>query len=129
MLDIEEINNTIQELENANTTFDTCLKLASLYIVKANYKKPENRANISNDKVEKELSDILPAYRMYCEVKRKYKLNELTENAVNLAIQDLCKEIIELIATIYAGTDSPIERNALKSMLSTLFNKYSTNNG
>ena len=37
MLNIAEIENTIQELENGNTTFDSCIKLASLYIVREHH--------------------------------------------------------------------------------------------
>ena len=81
MLDLEEINNTIEELENSRTTYDNCLKLASLYIVRENIspkEKPDTDENkaIYND-VVKEYSDILPAYSDYCESKRKYQMNEI----------------------------------------------------
>ena len=33
MLNIEEINNTIEKLENEETTYSNCSKLANLYIV------------------------------------------------------------------------------------------------
>ena len=124
MLDLEEINNTIEELENAPTTYDTCIKLASLYIVKDNAESRLNsiveRQNVHYNNVESELSDILPQYRMYCEVKRQYALNQLTKEAVLLSMQDVCREIKEFMQTLYANTEMQEERTLLKEMLNTL---------
>ena len=69
MLDLEEIDKTIQELENGETNFGTCQKLSYLYIVREHFAK--------NDAVITEYNDILPNYSKYCEIKRKFKLNEL----------------------------------------------------
>ena len=117
MLNLQEINETIEQLENGATTFDTCSKLASLYIVRDNLTKTQEPVY---NKVETELNDILPQYRMYCEVKRKYQLKELTDQAVYLAMQDVCTEIREFIQTLYSSTDTPQEREMIRNLINQL---------
>lgn len=123
MLNIVEIDNTIQELENGNTTFDACLKLASLYIVKEHYfgGKKEYGSN-AEDMIIKEYKDILPEYHKYVDIKTKYQLGELSEKAVETQIQRVCVEISEFIHTLYTGTDMPSERMYIRSMLDNLQN-------
>ena len=116
MLNIDEVNNTIIELENGDTTFDACIKLAALYTVKQHYKHSET------DSVVSELSDILPQYRKYVNIKKRYQLGELAEIAVENQIKRVCKEISEFIHTLYSGTDMPIEREYIKDMLNGLQN-------
>ena len=111
MLNITEINNTITELENGDTTFANCQRLASLYVVRDKF--PVNT-------VEHELSDILPQYKNYCAVKRKYQLNELTVDAVINSIGGVCKEIQEFIETLYGSTDTPEERERIQQMIQNL---------
>ena len=118
MLNIEEINNTIEELENGNTTFDNCLKLASLYIVRQNIKNANLTPNFNE--ISHEYADILPQYHRYVEIKRKYQLGELTERAVENSIGGVCKEIYEFIHTLYSCTDMPVERDSIKDMISKL---------
>lgn len=113
MLNVNEINNTIEELENSNTTFDTCIKLAALYTVREHLKQP--------DTVTQELDDILPKYQLYREVKRKYQLHELAESAVQLSIRDVCIEIKEFIQSLYSSSDMEEERIALNNMITELF--------
>ena len=42
MINIDEINETISELEQGDTTFATCQKLAALYTVRDNFKSSYN---------------------------------------------------------------------------------------
>lgn len=118
MLDLQEIENTIEALENGVTTFDNCLKLASLYIVRQNINTQVADAN--NKVIQQELDDILPQYRKYVEVKQRYQVGELTEIAVQKAIQSVCTEISEFIQVLYSSTDMQFERDAIKDMVSTL---------
>lgn len=123
MLDIEQINTTIEELEQSNTTYDTCVKLASLYIVRDNYNKRVNEAgNSVEDDVEEELDDILPQYRRYVELKRRYQMGEIGERPIEIAIKSVCKEISELIQMLYRCTDMPVERECIKEMVGNLQN-------
>lgn len=113
MINLEEIYNTIAELENGDTTFASCQKLASLYIVRDNLQHPTNQ-------VEHELSDILPQYKEYCNIKRRYQLNEIGAQAVINSLQGVCKEITEFIQMLYGSTDMPDERAMLKEMINSL---------
>lgn len=118
MLDVTEIQSTIKDLEDGDTTFDTCIKLAALYTVH------DRLTQQSPDTIEKELNDILPQYKLYKEVKRKYQLHELNETAVYLSMQDVCKELKELIQSIYSGTDTEQERQLIKEMIQSLIEAY-----
>lgn len=122
MLNITEITNTIAELENGDTTFANCQKLASLYIVRDNFNK-EDMQEVPQQQVvevEHELSDILPQYQKYCEIKRKYQMNEVTKNAVINSIDNVCREIAEFLQTLYGSTDMQEERDAIKTMLAEI---------
>ena len=112
MLNIEEVNNTIAELENGETTFDACIKLAALYTVKEHYD--------CEDEVVEEYNDILPQYRNYVETKRKYQLGEIAETALENQATLVCKEISEFIHSLYSSTDLPSERNIIKTMIDSL---------
>ena len=117
MLNMEEINNTIEELENSSTTFDNCMKLASLYIV-----RDEHQKTVTDDgkQVESELNDILPQYQIYCNIKRKYQLQELPDTTVQIAMKAVCKEIEEFMHTLYSSTDMPEERELIRNLIHNL---------
>lgn len=116
MLNINEINEAITNLENGPTTYDSCSKLASLYIVR------RELSNSSNPVVV-ELQEILPQYKRYCAVKRKYQMQEATEEAVYTSMQYLCDEIVEFLHTLYSHTDTRLERSMLRDMLIELSNE------
>lgn len=116
-MNIQEINNTITELENGDTTFASCQKLASLYIVKEHLQNAENK---TDNIVVKEFNDILPMYSNYCSIKKQYQLNQVTEQAVHTAIQDVSREIKEFIQTLYANVDTEIEKQELVKMITEL---------
>lgn len=111
MLNLTEINNTIEELEHGNTTYDSCIKLAALYTV---------RDKLNTDTVIEEYHDILPQYQHYVSVKRKYQLGELTDKAIIHSIDSVCQELFEFIQTMYSCTDTDIERTAIKAMINRL---------
>lgn len=117
-MDINAIIDNIEELENASTTVDNVKELASLYIVRKNYKNgnlPEY-----HNKSTKELEDILPQYSKYIEIKRQYQLGNVSEQAVRKAIRRVCKEIFEFINTLYSCTDMKDERDCIRNLISTL---------
>lgn len=124
MLNIEEINNTIAELESSSTTFANCQKLASLYIVREHYKNSFTAVVDGYNEVENnviyEYKDILPDYQHYCNVKRQYQLGEVTELAVISAMEEVCKEVKEFITTLYSSTDIPKERELISNMIEKL---------
>lgn len=109
-MNIHDVNTTIQKLEQGETTFENCQKLASLYIIRDKY----------IGETEKELNDILPQYKKYVDIKRKYQLGEVSEKLVERQIKIVCKEISEFIHTMYAGTDMPEERKYIENMITGL---------
>ena len=121
MLDMETISNTITELEDGGTNFNTCMKLASLYIIREHYTPPKEVVEAS-DSVTEELSDILPSYKSYCEIKTEYQLHKLDKDSVLYAMKSLGKEISDFLTTIYSSTDTEEERDILRnSILSAKF--------
>ena len=112
MLDLQMVENTIKELEEADTNFANCEKLANLYIVR--------EYNTTTDEVTEELSDILPHYNIYCEKKRGYQMDNLTSSAVINALDVVCKEIKEFMSTLYSSTDMQEERDRLNILITEL---------
>ena len=120
-MNLQEIENTIVELENGDTTYSNCQKLASLYIVKEHY---HNTSQQGNTEVIKEFNDILPMYSEYCRIKRKYQLKELPGDAVIDAIKEVSREIKEFIKTLYANVDTVEEKEELTTMIAELKTLY-----
>ena len=116
-MDISLIDRTIEELEDSDTTFPNCADLASLYIVR-NFYKPKSYSS-----VESELNDIAPSYKKYCDIKRKYQLNEITYDHVINSMRNVCREISEFIMTLYSNTESREERELLTNLLVSLSEK------
>lgn len=120
-MDIYTIEDTIDALENSETTLDNIQLLASLYIVKDKF----NNSNTSNDNgVKSELDDIMPAYLRYVHAKTLYQSNELNEGAVIKELKSLCTEIQEFIDILYSCTDMNRERTCIKDTICSLHNKY-----
>ena len=118
MLDLREIENTIEMLENGDTTFVNCEKLASLYTVR------DHLTNQQEDETEKEISDILPSYRVYADTKIKYQNHEVTEEAVVSTLHLLCVEVIDLIKILYTSTEMVEERQEIGKLIGELTNMY-----
>lgn len=121
MINIVEIENTIKELEEGQTTFANCQKLASLYIVKQHLKPA---TYTKSNEVVREYNDILPMYSNYCDIKRKYQMKELTEDAVIDAIHNVSREIKEFIKTLYANVETQEEKQILTNMIAELKTLY-----
>lgn len=112
---IQNLNALIEELEQSESSLSNIRNLSSLYIV-----RKEMIENINYDKVQTELDDILPSYIDYVLTKKKFQLNELTEQAVFISMNTLCKEIREFIQSLYSNTDTPKEREILKNLINQL---------
>jgi hypothetical protein len=66
-------------------------------------------------------SNTVIAQKMYIsEPKVSYELNEITQEAVQLSVKTVCREIKEFLATLYGNTDTQLERDEIKNMLKTL---------
>ena len=110
-MDIIMIENTIQELENSETTFDNIKQLADLYIVRDKFK---------DNVVKSELSDILPAYSEYIKIKKQYQMGEISEGVVIKHLKYVCTEIEEFLDTLYKCTDMLRERKCIKEMINSI---------
>lgn len=121
MINLNEIENTIKELEEGQTTFANCQKLANLYIVKEHLQPTKYT---EKNTVIKEYNDILPMYSKYCDIKRKYQMKELTEEALTEAIQKVSREIKEFIKTLYANVETQNEKQILTNMIAELKTLY-----
>lgn len=122
-MDLYLIDSTIDELEQGETTFANCEKLASLYIIKEHFKQYPLVLRGLYDEVEDELNDIAPQYKSYCEIKREYQLGKTTKEAVIKSIKGVCKEIEEFLQILYSNTDMPEEREQLKLFINKIYNK------
>lgn len=108
-MNIDAINNLIDELEQGDTSLSNVRNLSALYNVKNHI-----LGTSKYDTTTKELSDILPSYLQYINVKRRYQLREVTEDALYINMKQLCKEIKEFVQTLYSCTDTPKERELIK---------------
>lgn len=121
MIDLNEIESTIALLESGETTFSNCEKLAMLYICRDNI---QTRLNPVPDTLDRELTDILPYYMKYRDIKKRYQLNQAIDNEVIQGIEDVCREVKEFIDTLYYCTDMNKERVCIRDMINDLHDKY-----
>ena len=124
MINLQDINETIHDLEQQPTNFTVCEKLAILYTVRNNIIKSESEPKVEHtleiNPVVSEYMDILPSYERYCEDKRKFQLGELTQDKIINDMKDVCKEIQEFITTLYSNTDTIDERELISNMINNL---------
>ena len=120
-MNLQEINELIEELESVDTTSINCVNLASLYIIRDNLKQGYLKlAEPQSAIVEKELSDILPQYKEYVDIKTKYQLGEVGEAIVIKRLRGVCKELEEFIRILYSSTDLPEERKWIENTIKNL---------
>ena len=112
----EGISNAIDTLISHGISENNVVTLAALYDIRDRL----STQNSPPDVTENELDDILPCYRSYKEVKRKYQLGETGKEPVIDSFRLLCSEIREFIQTLFSGTDTPQEREQLKELLKEL---------
>lgn len=120
-MNIVEIQNTIEELEQGNTTYENCIKLSALYVIMDRYNKGVEAVN---EEVVKEYQDILPEYEHYCDVKRQYQLGQIDEQRMIQSFGIVCKEITEFIQTLYSNSESPAERKLLVDTIINVVNLF-----
>lgn len=104
-----------KELLNGPLTLSNARNLSALITIQSYMK---NAIQSKPDSLERELNDILPQYKEYCAVKRQYQLGRATDDLVVASMRLVCKEVKEFLLILYQNTDTQIERNMLKRMLS-----------
>lgn len=116
-MNIKDIDKEISTLENSVYSLSNVRNLSALYNVREHL---SNAIQSKPDALQRELDDILPQYRLYCDIKRQYQLGKTSEEDVIRAMRNVCKEIYEFLLLLYQNTDMSIERKQLKSMLNDL---------
>lgn len=120
-MNIDEVNRCIAQLEQDETTFSNCQKLASLLIVRE-FCNPDLKSGKSRkfDQVELELCDILPHYEKYCSIKAEYQQHNIGKEPVIESLEFVCREIAEFLKVLYSHTDMPEERDVLKNLVNNI---------
>lgn len=117
-MDIIEINNTIKELESADSSLSNIRNLASLYIVQEQIQhKLNSTSQQSNDAVLTELYEVIPSYKQYVIAKRRRQLNEISEDLVLDTLSRLGKELRDFVKSLYTATASENERILLSKII------------
>ena len=76
--------------------------------------------SVSHDNSYIELADILPAYIRYVDTKKRYQQFEVVDKMLIYAMEDVCKELVEFIATLYHNTETTAERALIVEMINNL---------
>ena len=120
-MNIIEINNTIKELESADSSLSNVRNLASLYIVQEQMQgKLNSTLQQSNDAVLTELYEVVPSYKQYVIAKRRRQLNEISEDLVLDTLSRLGKELRDFVKSLYTATASENERIMLAKIIKDL---------
>lgn len=117
-MNIADINKCIAMLEQGETTYSNCQKLASLLTVKNYFTQSPKESKMSDlEHAQKELADILPHYNKYCHLKADFQRNLIGKEPVLESLGIVCKEIKEYLQALYSSTDMPEERILLEELI------------
>lgn len=120
MLDLELIDETLDDLLDAPTTFENCEKIAHLYVSRLFAESVLNRTLEGSESVLNELHDILPSYNKYVDAKTRYQRFEVTDKLLIVSMQNLCDEIIDFVSALYQNTELKEERIIIENMVNEL---------
>ena len=112
---LADVNEAINELQNSDFSLSNVRNLSALLNVREHL---QNVTQSKPDSLEAELSDILPQYKNYCDIKRQYQMHKLSDDEVVSAMRQVCKEVKEFLLILYQNTDTKIERTMIKNMVS-----------
>lgn len=113
-MNLTDVEETIKTLENSDNSLHNARNLASLYIIQDRMK---SRAQAKMDNVESELQDVLPQYKEYKDIKKKFQMRLLPQTAVQRSMKVLCTEIKEFLLILYNNSDMQEERDCIQDML------------
>lgn len=113
-MDIRVINETIEQLQQAETTPDNVDELSKLYIVRDHLFSSEQSHNFN----------IIPCYSTYIDRKRQYQLHQTDEEPVIASIKDVCHDIEDFLSILYSNSDTRKERKHIRDCIERLNNKY-----
>ena len=73
------------------------------------------------EKVQSEIDDILPAYKRYSDEKTKFQHDDSSKENVLKYQNMVCREIFDLIKTLYSCSDMPLERVNVQNMIQAAY--------
>lgn len=106
MLNIKDIEASIEYYEKQPSSLENCRILADLYTCK-------KYANISY----KEKIPFLGSYRSYMEAKKSYQLKRTEKSTIIEEMQALSVEMEDFFFLLYRNTETESEREILKNTL------------
>lgn len=112
MLDIKDIEEAIQELEQGETTYTACSKLASLYIVRD--KLGEKVDLVPESNIDEQISDIHNLFVTYMRDRNIANLNNMLDSTY------------KMISELYHTCSDPNERNIFHKFIDSLSSINST---
>ena len=118
-MNLKEINDAINELLNGPLTPSNARNLSALIVVQSYL---QNAIQSESDSLERELNDILPRYKEYCEIKRDYQLGKIPKDDIIISMRRVCKEVNEFLLSLYENTETAEERTMLKTSLKDVQN-------
>ncbi len=74
----------------------------------------------STEDIVKEYKDILPRYEYYKNAKIRYQTGEITEQALVVSVNDMCREIYEFCEILYTNADAESEKRQYLSLFQSL---------
>lgn len=74
----------------------------------------------SAEDIVKEYKDILPRYEYYKNAKIRYQTGEITEQALVVSVNDMCREIYEFCEILYTNADTAAEKQQYLSLFQSL---------
>lgn len=74
----------------------------------------------STEDIVKEYKDILPRYEYYKNAKIRYQTGEITEQALVVSVNDMCREIYEFCEILYTNADTESEKLQYLSLFQSL---------
>ena len=105
MISINEINDTIEELENGEITLKTCNDLANLYIIQKHMQEQDLLPNSNIDERIDELQTLAVRYVMERDV---------------LLLNYFLNNLVKIVSELYHTSDTSSERNEFQSFIEQL---------
>lgn len=120
MLDMELIEDSIAELEQDATSYENCIRLASLYICREiNKNRNMSVLDTSND-VSNDSNNLFSTYNKYIDAKMRYQQYEVVDKMLIYAMSNLCHELTDFISNLYHNTETTAERALIVEMINNL---------
>lgn len=105
MISIEEINDTIEELENGEITLKTCNDLANLYIIQ---KHMQEQDLLPDSNIDEKIDEL-----------QTYAIRYVMERDI-LQLNYFLTNISQIISELYHTSDTEQERKEFKSFIDNI---------